>query len=242
MASEDEPTRAGERPIWLQPVADPGQEAGERGRGRWLAFLGAGLSLALFGALVWFLHDQGDRIGEPLLVKAPEGPVKVEPEDRGGLDVPHQDKFVFDRVSGEPESIEDRLREGPESPLERPDVPAIDAAATEPASLAGTSATPEMARPEGSAERADSASPSGNWQVQIAAFQQKRDADTWMIKTKYDHPDLFEGLSGEVVAARRDMATYYRVRFGPLADEAAARRLCAELKKVKINCLIVRPE
>ena len=34
---------------------------------------------------------------------------------------------------------------------------------------------------------------------------------------------------------------FYRLRAGPLADEAAARRLCARLSKRKVGCLIIKP-
>jgi hypothetical protein len=37
-----------------------------------------------------------------------------------------------------------------------------------------------------------------------------------------------------------DKGTYYRVEAGPLADAAAASRLCGELKKRNLGCTIVR--
>ncbi len=35
---------------------------------------------------------------------------------------------------------------------------------------------------------------------------------------------------------------FYRVRVGPLDDEAAARGLCAQLAERKVGCLVVPPE
>ncbi len=34
---------------------------------------------------------------------------------------------------------------------------------------------------------------------------------------------------------------FYRLRVGPVADEAAARALCANLAKREMGCLVVRP-
>ena len=34
---------------------------------------------------------------------------------------------------------------------------------------------------------------------------------------------------------------FYRLRAGPVADEAAARALCAKLARHKMGCLVVRP-
>ena len=34
---------------------------------------------------------------------------------------------------------------------------------------------------------------------------------------------------------------YYRLRAGPLADEKAARRLCRQLTKRQVGCLIIKP-
>ena len=34
---------------------------------------------------------------------------------------------------------------------------------------------------------------------------------------------------------------FYRLRAGPVADEAAARALCAKLARHRMGCLVVRP-
>jgi len=45
------------------------------------------------------------------------------------------------------------------------------------------------------------------------------------------------------VAIRTDLGdkgTYYRVEAGPFADAAAAERLCGELKRRKLGCILAR--
>lgn len=232
----DAPVEDDDQPIWLQPVEAPEETGKDRHLASRILIAGvASLVLLLFVALIWFLYSRGEDAGEPVHVRAPDTPVKVEPADRGGLEVPHQDKLVFNRVSGEPSPSTETLRESAEQPLARPEVPEISASLPEAGEVAG-------AGPDAAPAAADSPSVAPGWKVQIAAFQQKRDADTWMISTKYKHPEIFDGLEGAVVTAKKDMATYFRVRFGPLADEAAARRKCDEIRKAKLNCLIVGPQ
>jgi cell division protein FtsN len=88
---------------------------------------------------------------------------------------------------------------------------------------------------------ASSGLPTDLWAIQIAAFRMKNDAVAWMVKTKYDHAKVFDGLASEIVEAKRDMATYYRVRFGTFPDRSAALAKCDEAKSVGLNCIVVTP-
>jgi hypothetical protein len=56
------------------------------------------------------------------IVKAPDKPVKVDPEDPGGMDIPFQDALVYDELDDDKtdqQKVEKLLPE-PEKPLERP--------------------------------------------------------------------------------------------------------------------------
>lgn len=91
---------------------------------RTLLIAGGAVVVVLFAAGLGYLFLSGDEApseGEVALVEAPEGPAKVEPEDRGGLEVPDQDKLVFDRVSGDDSDLEEEMIEGPEEPLPLPE-------------------------------------------------------------------------------------------------------------------------
>ena len=57
----------------------------------------------------------------PPLIKAETQPFKVKPEKPGGMKVLHQDKSVYDRLSGQPEAAEvEQLLPPPESVVEKP--------------------------------------------------------------------------------------------------------------------------
>ena len=86
--------------------------------------------------------------------------------------------------------------------------------------------------------------PKGTYKVQLAAV---RSAE--LVKGEWDrlrrrNRDLLGGL--ELTVTRADLGpgkgVYYRLRAGPIADEAAARALCASLAQRRFGCLVVRPD
>ncbi|WP_267133550.1 SPOR domain-containing protein [Skermanella rosea] len=101
-----------------------------RGRRRLLAPILAGVGLVLFFAIVWLTYtggqDGGTDGGMPL-IKADGSPVKMRPDQPGGMAVPHQDKLIYDRLKAETGNTEtaavERLLPPPETPLPRPEPP-----------------------------------------------------------------------------------------------------------------------
>jgi hypothetical protein len=100
------------------------------------------VTLLAFAAVIWYAYPRGAEKYADMdvpVVKADTSPVKTEPTDPGGMDVPHQDSTVFDPLekkasaSGEVEKI----LPGPEEPMDKtiiikseeaPVVPVIEAA------------------------------------------------------------------------------------------------------------------
>lgn len=82
------------------------------------------VTLGAFAAFIWYAYG---RVGEPggdavaPLIKADEGPTRVRPESPGGMEIPHQDKMIYEELSGaEPEPGVERLLPPPEVPLPPP--------------------------------------------------------------------------------------------------------------------------
>ncbi|AWJ86295.1 SPOR domain-containing protein (plasmid) [Azospirillum sp. TSH58] len=103
------------------PYGTPPQRGGRRG------LLGLGLAVvgivAFAGAIV-VVYGGGSRgtpDGAPPLLMADSAPTKARPEQPGGMEVPHQDKLVYERLNdrGSKSQIE-RLLPPPEEPLPRP--------------------------------------------------------------------------------------------------------------------------
>ncbi len=77
------------------------------------------LAVVLFLGVVWYAYTWGSRsaaTGEVPVVSAPEGTEKVEPDDPGGMDVPHQDKLVLNQDGEDGSGQVERLLPPPEEP------------------------------------------------------------------------------------------------------------------------------
>lgn len=77
-------------------------------------------ALGVFVGIVWYAYDQGRQVGSDAaapLIKAPSKPVKIKPQDAGGMRVPDQDKLVLQDVDGAKVERVERLLPQPEEPL-----------------------------------------------------------------------------------------------------------------------------
>lgn len=108
------------------------------GRSRALPIFIALFALGAFGGIVWYAYNQGQRSGASdvaPIIKADEGPTKSRPEQPGGMQVPHQDKQVFQRLLPEgqaPQQVE-RLLPPPPEPMQAPTPPPAPPPAAAPA-------------------------------------------------------------------------------------------------------------
>jgi hypothetical protein len=120
--------------------ARPNPDARPRSqRRRLLPPILAVVGLMVFFAIVWFAWSSSqtttDEGGMPL-IKADNTPVKMRPEQPGGMAVPHQDKLIYDRLKADTGNTEtaavERLLPPPENPLPRPEAPPPPEAIEEP--------------------------------------------------------------------------------------------------------------
>jgi cell division septation protein DedD len=110
-------------------------------RRRLLAPILAVVGLMVFFAIVWFAWSSSQTTtgeGGMPLIKADNAPVKMRPEQPGGMAVPHQDKLIYDRLKADTGNSEtaavERLLPPPENPLPRPEAPPPPEAIEEPPS------------------------------------------------------------------------------------------------------------
>ena len=108
-------------------------------RRRLLAPILAVVGLMVFFAIVWFAWSSSQTTtgeGGMPLIKADNAPVKMRPEQPGGMAVPHQDKLIYDRLKADTGNTEtaavERLLPPPENPLPRPEAPPPPEAIEEP--------------------------------------------------------------------------------------------------------------
>ena len=250
------------------------------------------------------------------VIKPDEKPIKTKPGpgDRGGMEVPNQDKLVYqDLGKGDAKPEAEKLM----PPAEKPQAPAVKAppappaqetvsaamppankeasgaipaapaapaasapmsapaaapmpaapppppaiaaapppsppppvapakeAAAKPATVAAAAPPPAPTPPAPKAAaapaKAPAASSTSGWQVQLAAMRSEAEAQTLWKKVQAANKDLLGDSSEEVV--RADLGAkgiYYRLRVD-VADEAAAKSLCAALAERKQGCIVAR--
>lgn len=120
----------GDRNMRPVPGGEPAGGAGIRSPKRLIT---AGIALgavAAFGIGIWFAYDQGVKrgaSGAPPLIRADQTPTKVAPENPGGMQVPNQDKQIYERLPGNtaqaPAGQTERLLPPPERPSAAPTQP-----------------------------------------------------------------------------------------------------------------------
>jgi len=128
------------------PDARPTQRRGRR----LLAPVLAATGLLLFFAIVWYAYTSGANStteGGMPLIKADGTPTKMRPDQPGGMEVPHQDKQIYERLRGETDTAAvERLLPPPETPVARPEPPApspsVTAAEPPPAIAEGPTSAP----------------------------------------------------------------------------------------------------
>jgi len=101
---------------WQTAAMEPPQPP----RGRWLQYGITAIAVIGFFVMVWFAYQWGLERGyreEVPVIRADAGPVKVKPDNPGGLVVPNQDKLVLNQGAGGPETPGvERLLSAPETP------------------------------------------------------------------------------------------------------------------------------
>ena len=190
--------------------------------------------------------------GEIPLIHADADPIKVKPDDPGGMEIPNRDRFVFNPKGGMPV---ERLLPPPETPLPRP-VPAANTASppsTEPvatpappAPVAAPAPPPAPVAPAPPQTAAAPAPSAGadvrGYRLQLGAVKAPEMAKQEWDRIKRQNGDLVGALSVSVDRVDLgDRGVFYRIHAGPIADAAQAERLCAQLRQRGVGCILAKP-
>jgi hypothetical protein len=134
----------------------------------------------------------------------------------------------------------------PEQTAEAPAKAEPAPVATEPAPAAAP-AQPEpaqAAQPEPTATQEAAVTPTvpaGSTRVQLAAGKSEDAVRKQWAELQKAHPDLLGALTLNIQRVDKGAAgIFYRLQAGPLADKAAAKKLCASLKQAHQDCLVVK--
>jgi hypothetical protein len=216
---------------------------------------------AVIAALVWGF-SRGSSRNAPL-IEADARPIKVRPDNPGGLRVPNQDELIFDRNRGArsaapgglaPEAENPRVdqlrsqlaeraaqeaaRNAPPPASPAPAQPAAPATPSAPATASALNA-PSLPAPVPSAERFAPV-PNGRAQVQLGALPSEAAARGEWDRLQKRVPELLGNRRVSLAPFDREGQTpLYRIRTGGFADAATARAFCEEMKTRSIPCMVI---
>lgn len=239
-----------------------------RRRLRWLTGSIAVVTLLLFGIATWYAYVLGIRAGtdgQVPVVRSDQKPEKVRPDQPGGMNVPNQDKTVYDRLQPEQGSKQvEQMLPPPEEPVARPkeqSAPASPAPAeSKQPETKATETKPAETKPaeKKTAEQKATGAPTpitpaaqpkapqtasaGGYRVQLAALKSSEDAEKTIARLKSSYGDLLGNVPLSVQRADLgEKGIYYRVQSGPMSDGATAKSLCDSLRSRNVGCIVVRP-
>jgi cell division septation protein DedD len=207
--------------------------------------------------------------GEVPLLRADGKATKMRPEQPGGYTPPNQDKLVFNpgRAQGQVERLMPAPEAPLPRPVARPEAPppaaeavprveegpttgpVADAAAVppvppapEPAPAPVVAAAPPSPPPAApAAPPAPKPAVAGAVRLQLGSLKSEDAARGEWGRLKANNGDLL-GKVG-VAFPKTDLpqkGTYWRIQVGPIGDAAQAERLCSQLKKRNVACILVR--
>jgi hypothetical protein len=80
------------------------------------------VAVLAFAGIVWYAYPRGAEKYSDMdvpVVKADTAPIKAEPVDPGGMEVPHQDSTVFDQLEKNAPSEAEKILPTPEEPVDK---------------------------------------------------------------------------------------------------------------------------
>ncbi|WP_260482492.1 SPOR domain-containing protein [Sphingomicrobium flavum] len=214
---------------WLEAVDDEDAPRAISG-GKMAAFIVVVLvAMGLVAATMFWLGQTNQSIGgAPELIAAPDTPIKVKPDDPGGLDVAGDSETAFATSAGEETDARldtTKMAEAPVIAVREPE-PA-PAPAPAPREAPAPDAPPAVTPP----------APAGP-QIQLGAYGTRAKAETGWVLLSSNFPEV-AGLKKNIVQARVNGQTVYRLR-AVAPDRNAASAACTALTAAGENCFPVR--
>ncbi len=224
------------------------------------ALLGAVAMAMAVGAAGGLLTQGGVEdvdVAQLPLLRAKDQPIKVRPQDPGGMDVPFREILIYDRLRGEQarEQTVERLLPPPEPPMAPPrkmaepafETAAGPKAAPKPAPAVAAKPAPKKklaraVKPKPVAPKPASAAQSrSGYAVQLASVRSQDAAKKEWKRLSKRHKDILIGLDPTIVKADLGgKGVYFRLRVAGMGDRKQAQDFCDKLKARKVGCMAVR--
>jgi hypothetical protein len=240
-----------------------GQDLRRRLRRRLILLcVAVGVATVSAGGLWWARKAMTANVppGEAPLLRADGRPFKIRPPDPGGMTVPNVGRAIYEQGKDKVE----HLLPPPEEPLPRaalpqpapepPPQPVAAAPAPEPppaaappppvtaaplAPAAAPAAPPKPAPAEPQAAAPTKPAPPGAVRVQVGAVHSEGAAKAEWDRLRKQNADLLGQLGLTVSRVEDRRGTFFRIQAGPV-ESAQAERICGELKRRHVGCIVVR--
>lgn len=208
--------------------------------------------LLLIAFLLLKFYQPGTRDRQtPPRITAENTPFKVKPANAGGMQVPDQDREVFEVMDGKTPSEFVAEVKVPETPLELPKAQPqpraniqLDPPVNQPVKSTPNS-TPTVAAPKPVVRTQPMTAPrtgTSEYVVQVASVRSQGDAEAIWAKLENRFSNVLgNGLYADI--KRVDLAEkgiYYRTRVAGLADRNAAKSLCNSFKASNQACYVTK--
>ena len=246
---------------WSSPT-ESAEEVGHLSRTFWVVLTGVTLLMGCL-IIVIYLLLKGPIENEEVVTIAPtQKPVKVRPENPGGMLIPDQDKVIYSRISQDeiPAKVEKLFPEE-----EKPIMPEVAAETEDP--VAGIPVIEEIQEvkiiqgeplPEKEkqvqevkqevkisekmetkkVEKSKAEVKKGEWKVQLYSSTDKAKVEKqWQVISKKQKALVSDMPMGIVPAKIAGKGTFYRLQVGAFETREMAANLCAKLKKQKQDCI-----
>jgi hypothetical protein len=229
----------------------PRRSAGMDPATKRLAIIAGGIGgtlVLLFGAY----SLTGARKGGVPVIEAASGPVRVKPDNPGGLEVLGSDETLLG-ASGDkegtapppetpdPAALRAQKAKDAQPPVAAPPAPPQSAPATPVAIASAPTATATASAADVAPARATASAPPakpGRTEVQLAALDSEHAALAEWERLAKRYPDLLGGRQPAVSRTEHDGKAFFRLRTGGFSDTADAATFCRHLREKGAACSI----
>ena len=216
----------------------------------WVVFMGVTLLMGCLIVVIYLLLKGPIENEEVVTIAPTQKPVKVRPENPGGMVIPDQDKVIYSRLTQDtiPVKVE-KLFPEEEKPV-MPEVQTEEASEipvfVEVEEVKVIQADPEPVKKvepvaEKKQEKAPvkaAEAPKGEWKAQLFSSTDKAKVEKqWRVISKKQKA-LVSDMPMQIVPVKLEgKGTYYRLYVGAFETREMVNNLCAKLKKQKQDCI-----
>jgi hypothetical protein len=182
------------------------------------------------------------------LIRADPNPIKVKPDQPGGLVVPDRNMMIYNERPGGPPV--ENLLPPPETPAVRPVAPQSAPAPQQHLAMAPQAVPLPAARPFTPEPIAPRAAPppaalgadkGGHIRIVLASLRTPDEARAEWQRLKKASPEILGKMTADAVRADLgDKGIWYRIEAGSFAQAAAAERVCRALKERHLGCSVAK--